>query len=165
MRYDAGVAIPTPRFPSSLHLIKENIAMKVNTYLNFGGNCAEAFNFYEQHLGAKILNLMTQGQMPPGGPPVAPEMKNKVMHARLAIGDTTVLASDVPPDRFQPIRSVYLCLHVESDAEAERIYGLLSEGGEIYMPLAETFFATRFGQLRDRFGVSWMVIHEKPMDA
>jgi PhnB protein len=141
----------------------EFIAMNVTTYLNFGGNCAEAFNFYQQHLGAKILSLATQGQMPPGGPQVAPEMKDKVMHARLQIGDTTVMASDVPPDRFQPIRSVYLCLSVPSNADAEKIYALLKEGGEVYMPMQETFFAHRFAQLRDRFGVSWMVIHDKPM--
>lgn len=137
--------------------------MKVNTYLNFGGNCAEAFKFYEQHLGAKILSLTTMDQMPPGGPPIAAELNDKVMHARLAIGDTFVMASDVPPDRFQPIRSVYLCLAVESDAEAERVYALLKEGGEVFMPMQETFFATRFAQLRDRFGVSWMLISEKPM--
>ena len=110
-----------PRFRSSTHYMKEIIAMKVNTYLNFGGNCAEAFKFYEQHLGAKNLNLLTQGQMPPGGPPIAPEMKDKVMHASLSIGKTTIMASDVPADRFQPIRSVYLCQAVDSDAEAERV--------------------------------------------
>lgn len=139
--------------------------MKLNTYLNFGGNCAEAFKFYEQHLGAKILTLFTQGQISPGGPPIAPEMKDKVMHAGLQIGDTTILASDVPTDRFQPIRSVYLCIHLESDADAERTYELLKEGAEVFMPMQETFFATRLGQLRGRFGVSWMVIHEKPMGA
>lgn len=137
--------------------------MQVNPYLNFGGNCAEAFHFYEQHLGAKILSVFTQGQMPPGGPPVAPEDKDKVMHASLSVGGATVMASDVPADRFQPIRSVYLCLSADSNADAERIYELLKEGGEVYMPMQETFFAERFGQLRDRFGVSWMVIHEKPM--
>lgn len=139
--------------------------MKVNTYPNFGGNCAEAFKFYEQHLAGKILMMMTQGQMPPGGPPVAPEMKDKVMHARLVLGDTAIMASDVPADRFQPIKSTYLCLSVDSDAEAERVFELLSERGEIYMPLQETFFASRYAQLRDRFGVSWMVIHEKAMRA
>ena len=62
-------------------------------------------------------------------------------------------------DRFQPMRSVYLSLAVDSDAEAERIYGLLKEGGEVFMPMAETFFASRFGMLRDRFGTSWMILH------
>jgi len=74
-----------------------------------------------------------------------------------------IMASDVPPDRFQPMRSVYLSLTVESDADAERVYALLSEGGQIYMPMQETFFATRFAQFRDRFGTSWMIMHEKPM--
>ena len=74
-----------------------------------------------------------------------------------------MLGSDVPADRFQPIRSVYLCLSVDSDAEAESLFKLLSEGGEVYMPMQETFFASRFGQLRDRFGTSWMILHDKPM--
>ena len=73
------------------------------------------------------------------------------------------MASDVPPDRFQPIRSVYLCLGLDSDEEAERLFKLLSEGGEVFMPMQETFFATRFAMLRDRFGTSWMIIHDKPM--
>jgi PhnB protein len=136
--------------------------MKMNTYLNYGGNCGEAFRFYEKELGGKINMLMTHGQSPvPGGVP--PEMKDAVLHASITIGDTAIMASDVPPDRFQPMRSVYLCLTADSDADAERIYALLSEGGQVFMPIQETFFATRFAQLRDRFGTSWMIIHEKPM--
>ncbi|HKF50189.1 MAG TPA: VOC family protein [Terracidiphilus sp.] len=137
--------------------------MQVKPYLNFGGNCAEAFHVYEQLLGGKILNILTQGQMPPGGPPVAPEMKDKVMHARLSVGDSVIMGSDVSPDRYQPTRSAYLTLNVDSDAEAERIYAALSEGGEVFMQMQETFFATRFAQLRDRFGVLWMILHEKAM--
>jgi PhnB protein len=75
------------------------------------------------------------------------------------------MASDVPPERFQPMRSVYLSLSVDSDAEAERIYALLSEGGQVFMPMQDTFFASRFAQLRDRFGTSWMILHQKPMPA
>ena len=135
--------------------------MKVNTYLNYGGNCGEAFRFYEKELAGKINMLMTHGQSPVPG--LAPEMKDAVLHASITIGDTVIMASDVPPDRFQPMRSVYLCLSVDSDAEAERIYALLSQGGQVFMPMQETFFATRFGQLRDRFGTSWMIIREKPM--
>lgn len=135
--------------------------MKLNTYLNFGGNCAEAFRFYEKELGAKIDMLMTHAQAP--GPGLGEEMKDKVLYASITIADTAVMASDVPADRFQPMRSVYLCLGVDSDVEAERVYALLAEGGQVYMPIQETFFATRFGQLRDRFGTSWMIIHEKPM--
>ena len=135
--------------------------MKVNTYLNYGGNCGEAFRFYEKELGGKINMLMTHGQSPVPG--AGPEMKDAVLYASITIAGTNIMGSDVSPDRFQPMRSVYLCLGVESDAEAERIYALLSEGGQVFMPIQETFFATRFAQLRDRFGTSWMIIHEKPM--
>lgn len=140
--------------------------MKMTTYLNYGGNCAEAFRFYEEHLGGKIVFSMTYGEMPkePGqGGGIPPGYEKAILHARLDIADTAVLASDIPPDRFQPMRSVYLCLSVDSNEEAERIYALLADGGEVYMPMAETFFAHRFGQLRDRFGTSWMIIHDRPM--
>jgi PhnB protein len=136
--------------------------MKLHTYLNYGGNCAQAFRFYEQHLGGKITAMMTHGQMPdPKGVP--PERKNDILHARMSIGGTELMASDVPPERFQPMRSVYLSLSVDSSDEAERIYALLSDGGQIFMPMQETFFAFRFGMLRDKFGTSWMIIHERPM--
>ena len=135
--------------------------MKLNPYLNYGGNCRQAFEFYQKELGAKINMLMTHGQSPVPG--LGPEMQDKVLYASINIAGTDVMASDVPADRFQPMRSVYLCHSVDSDAEAERIYALLSDGGEVYMPIGETFFASRFAQLRDRFGTSWMIIHEKPM--
>jgi PhnB protein len=135
--------------------------LKLLTYLNYGGNCAEAFRFYEKHLGAKISFLMTHGQNPEAQN-VPPEMKDKVLHARLDIGGTALMASDMPPEaNFQPMRSVYLSLSVDSSAEAERIYGVLSDGGQVYMKMGETFFAHRFGMLRDKFGTSWMVIHDK----
>jgi PhnB protein len=73
------------------------------------------------------------------------------------------MASDAPPDRYQPMRSVYLALSVDSNEEAERLYSILSEGAEIFMKMEETFFAHRFAMLRDKFGTSWMIIHEKPM--
>jgi PhnB protein len=136
--------------------------MRLRPYLNYGGNCAEALKFYEKHLGGKILAMMTHEQSPESRD-VKPEWKNAILYAQIAIGDSEFMASDVPPERFQPMRSVYLSLSVDSDAEAERIYKLLTEGGEVFMPMQETFFASRFGQLRDRFGTSWMVIHERPM--
>lgn len=135
--------------------------MKMNTYLNFGGNCAEAFQFYADHLGATIHGMMKHSDAP--GVQVPAERANDVLHARITIGDATIMASDVPPQNFKPIRSVYLALRVESDAEAERFYEILSAGGEIYMPMQETFFASRYAQFRDRFGVSWMILHEIPM--
>jgi len=73
------------------------------------------------------------------------------------------MGSDVPSNRFQPMRSAYLSLGVDSSAEAERVHAILSEGGEIFMPMQETFFAFRFSMLRDKFGTSWMIIHQRPM--
>ena len=139
--------------------------MKLYTQLNFGGNCVEAFRFYEKHLGGEITMLMHQSQMP--GPPAAAGEKkaDPVIHARMTIGDTVLIANDVPADVFKAMRSVYLYLSVDSTAEAERVYKLLADGGEIFMPLEETFFATRFSMLRDRFGVSWSIIHERPNTA
>ena len=138
--------------------------MHLNTYLNYGGNCAEALRFYEQHLGGKILSMMTFDQMPePKNIP--PGSEKAVLHARILIGDTALMANDVPPDRFQPMRSAYLSLSLDSSEEAESLYSLLSDGGEIFMPMAETFFAFRFAMVRDKFGTSWMLIHERPMPA
>ena len=134
--------------------------MKVRTYLNYGGNCEEAFRFYEKHLGGKIEFMMTQGETP-GAKNVPQEQAKLILHARITIAGTTLMASDVPGN-YQPMRSVYLSLNLDSTEEAERVYELLKEGGEIFMPMTETFFAFRFGMLRDRFGTSWMVLHEKP---
>jgi PhnB protein len=135
--------------------------MRLLTYLNYGGNCQQAFRFYEQHLGGKITMMMTHGQQP-NPVDVSPDWRNAILHARMTIGETELMASDVPPERFQPMRSVYLSLIVTGIDEAERTYTLLSEGGQIFMPLAETFFATRFAMLRDKFGTSWMLLHERP---
>jgi len=136
--------------------------MKLFTYLNYGGNCEQAFRFYEKHLGGKIIMMVTHGQQPDPSK-VAPDWKNAILHARMDIGETTLLGADVPPERFQPMRSAYLSLLVGSSEEAERIYALLSDGGQIFMPMEETFFAFRFAMLRDKFGTSWMIIHERPM--
>jgi PhnB protein len=135
--------------------------MKLHTYLNYGGNCEQAFRFYEQHLGGKITMMMYHGQQP-SPDDVPSDRKNAVLHARMNIGETELLGTDVPPDRFQPMRSAYLSLTVSSIGEAERVYALLAEGGEIFMPMQETFFAFRFGMLRDKFGTSWMILHERP---
>ena len=135
--------------------------MKLYTYLNFGGNCEQAFHFYEQHLGGKISMMLTHGQQPNGND-VPPDRKNTILHARIGIGETELLGADVPPERFQPMCSAYLSLLLDSSQEAERIYALLSENGEIFMPLAETFFAFRYAMLRDKFGALWMLLHDRP---
>jgi PhnB protein len=134
--------------------------MKLYTYLNYGGNCRQAFEFYVEHLGAKLTEITTHGEVA-GAENVPPDWKNAVVHARIHLGDTMVLGADIPPDRFQPMRSAYLTLIVDSVVEAERLYALLSDGGQIFMPMEETFFAHRFAMLRDRFGTSWMLLHER----
>ncbi len=135
--------------------------MNLFTHLNFPGNCAQAFEYYEQNLGGKILMLMKQSQAPGASP--ATDRVDPVLHARIAIGGTLLIGNDVPPDHFQPMRSVYLYLRVDSPEEAERVYSLLMTGGQAYMPLQETYFASRFSQLRDQFGTLWTLIHERPM--
>ncbi len=137
--------------------------MKMHTYINFPGTCKEALQFYEKHLGGKIVMMSTFDQMPDQTDMPPGLDRNGVLHARMDIGGTILMASDGPKDRVQPMRSAYLSLSVDSESEAERIYAALSDGGEVFMPLAETFFASRFAQFRDKFGVNWMIIHEKPM--
>jgi PhnB protein len=138
--------------------------VQLHTYLNYGGNCEQAFKFYEQHLGGRITMLMRHGEQP-GAQNVPPEWANAVLHARMNLGETELLGADIPPDRFQPIRSAYLSLTLGSDQEADRLFALLAEGGQIFMPMQETFFASRFAMLRDRFGTSWMLLHPKPQGA
>ncbi len=135
--------------------------MQLTTYLNYGGNCEDAFRFYEQHLDAKLMFLTRHGEQP-GGSHMPPEWNDKVLHAALSLGGTQLLGADVSPERFEPMRSAYLTLTFDDSSEADRIYALLSEGGQVFMPLDETFFAHRFAMLRDRFGTSWMLLHPKP---
>jgi PhnB protein len=136
--------------------------MRLNTFLNFGGNCEAAFRFYEQHLGGQITMLMRHGEQPtPSEAP--PDWIGKVLHARMNLGGTELLGADIPG--YQPMRSAYLSLSVSSDEEAERVYGLLSDGGQLFMPMQETFFASRFAMLRDKFGTSWMLIHPRAQSA
>ncbi len=95
--------------------------------------------------------------------PDAPAEAGKaIIHARMDIGDTVLIGNDVPPSVFQKMRSVYMYLSLDSAEEAERVHKLLADGGEVYMPMEETFYATRFSQLRDQFGVLWSIIHERP---
>jgi PhnB protein len=132
--------------------------MQLHTYLNYGGTCEQAFRFYQEHLGGNITMLMRHGEAPAGSRPTPPGWKDKVLHARMTLGGTDLLGADIPPDRYQPMRSAYLTLSLTTAAEAERVHMLLAEGGEVFMPLEETFFAERFSMLRDRFGTSWMIL-------
>lgn len=131
---------------------------RLYTQLNFGGNCEAAFQFYEAHLGGTITMMMKQSQAP-GALGAAGDA---IIHARMDLGDTVLIGNDVPASVFQKMRSVYMYLSLDSADEAERVHRVLAEDGEVFMPMAETFYASRFSMLRDRFGVSWSIIHERP---
>jgi PhnB protein len=135
----------------------EDWAMKLAMYVNYRGNCEEAFRFYKDQLGATSDGVIRRhGEMPNPGVPA--DWSDKVLHARLEIGSTVLMGADIP--QAEPMRSSYLTLFVDAEAEAERIYAALSEGGEVFMELQQTPFANRFAMLRDRFGASWMLLHQ-----
>jgi PhnB protein len=131
--------------------------MKVDVYLNYAGNCRQAFEFYEQQLGGKITMMMTHGEGP-NAAALSAEQKAGVLHARIDLGGMTLLGADIPG--AEPMRSAYLTLRTDTESDAERLYALLSDGGQIFMKMEKTFFANRFAMLRDRFGTSWMLLHE-----
>jgi PhnB protein len=124
--------------------------------VNYRGTCEAAFRFYEQHLGGKISGMTKHSQAP--NPQIPADWKDKVLHARIAIGNAVLMGADIP--QAEPMRSAYLTLTVDREEEAERIYGLLTDGGEVFMKMEKTHFANRFAMLRDRFGTSWMLLHE-----
>jgi PhnB protein len=134
--------------------------MQVQPYLFFDGRCEEAVEFYKKALGAKVEMLMRFKDSPeppqPGMHP--PGSENKVMHASLRIGETTVMASDGHCKGKPSFQGFSLSLTAANDAEAERLFAALGERGQVQMPLTKTFFSSRFGMVGDRFGVSWMVI-------
>jgi len=135
--------------------------MKLNPYLNFPGTCEEAMNAYAKVLGGEIVAMLAYGDMP-GDYPIPDEMRKKIAHARIVIGDQVIMASDSGPDRFKPMQGVSVTLNIPEPAEAERVFKALVEGGTTIMPLEETFWAHKFGVLVDRFGTQWMVNCEKP---
>ncbi len=136
--------------------------MQVQPYLFFDGRCEEAIAYYRRTLGAEVTMLMRFKDGPPqpeGQCMVPPGSENKVMHASLRIGDTTVLASDGRCLGKPSFQGFSLSLDVTTDAEAERLFAALGDGGQVQMPLGKTFFANSFGMVTDRFGVCWMIIH------
>ena len=131
--------------------------MKLAIYVNYRGNCEEAFRFYEEHLGAKLDGVIRRhGDFP--GSNVPADWGSKVVHARLEIGPTVLMGADIP--NAEPMRSSYLTLFLDSEGEAERVYAVLVEAGDVFMELQTTPFANRFAMLRDRFGASWMLLHQ-----
>lgn len=130
--------------------------MRLDLYVNYRGTCEEAFRFYEKHLGGTITGIARHGEQP--NPAIPDEWKDKVLHARIEIGSAVLMGADIP--QAEPMRSAYLTLTLDSEKQAERLYALLAEGGEIFMKMEKTHFANRFAMLRDRFGTSWMLLHE-----
>lgn len=135
--------------------------MQVNPYLSFDGRCEAAFKFYEKALGGKIVAMMTYGETPMKDQTPA-EQHGKIVHARLTVGDEVLMGGDAPPGRYEPTKGMVVALGVDQPAEAERVFNALSEGATVTMPIAETFWARRFGMLTDRFGIPWMVNCERP---
>ncbi len=136
--------------------------MKCNPYLSFDGNCAEAMSFYQRCLGGGggSLNIKLHGDSPMSEA-TPPEMLGKVLHAHLEIGDVVLMASDIPSEHYTvPSPMVQISLLLPTDEEAETIFAALAEGATIFMPIQQTFWATRFGMLKDKFGVPWMVSSE-----
>jgi PhnB protein len=131
--------------------------MLVNAYLNFPGNCEEALNFYQRHLGAKITARMTWDEQPGGCQGVPDGWNTKIMHAAFTIGESLLMASDCPPSHYEAPKGIAITLNLSDPAEAERVFAALSEGGSVQMPLDKTFWAEKFGLVTDRFGIPWMV--------
>ena len=135
--------------------------MPVTPYLMFNGRCEEALNFYKKALGAEVGILMRFKDSPEPPPPgCAPADDSKIMHASFQVNGTTVMASDGMAQDGPKFEGFSLSVNARNEAEADRMFAALSDGGQVQMSLAKTFFAKRFGMLADKFGVSWMVIVE-----
>lgn len=131
---------------------------QLNAYLSFDGTCAEAMKFYADVLGAKLERVITYGEAPPcdEAPPIPDDQKGKVMHAYLSHPEFGLMAGDTPPGMpHAGIQGVMLALTYPTAAEGQRIFNALAEGGQVQMPLGETFWAEQFGMVTDRFGVPW----------
>ena len=138
--------------------------MKIQAYLSFEGRAQEAIDFYRSALGAKVDVIMHFRDAPPEvQAQMYPKSKDKVMHAAFHIGDTQIMASDGQCNGKAQFSGVALTINATSNAEAEKAFNALGDGGKVGMPMGETFFAHRFGTVADKFGVNWMVLAPKAM--
>jgi len=137
--------------------------MQLSAYLNFDGQCEAAFKFYEQCLGGKMQMMMTYGESPMADH-VTPESRNKIMHVSLAVGDSVLMGSDAPPQRYEKPQGLFVHIRIDNPVDAERLFQALSENGTVRMPLQQTFWAARFGMLVDRFGIPWMINCGQPKE-
>ena len=128
----------------------------IDPYLLFNGQCAEAFKSYEKILGGKIEGIMTHGESPMGEQ-VASEWRDKIIHARMTVGDGILMGSDVPPQHYQKPKGFSVSISTKDVSEAERLFKELSQGGVVTMPLQKTFWSAAFAMFTDRFGIPWMI--------
>ena len=130
--------------------------MQLNPYLLFNGECEAAFKFYEKCLGGKIESMMTHAGTP-AEEHVPAEWRDKVLHARLTVGDQVLLGSDAPPGYYSKPQGITVSIQLKDKAEGERIFNELADNGNVKMPFQQTFWAAGFGMCTDRFGIPWMV--------
>ena len=131
--------------------------MKVQAYVSFSGRCEEALEFYKKSIGAEVTGLMRWKESPDAGMKPPPGYEEKVMHAAFRIGDTELMADDGMGETQPEFKGMTLVIEVADDAEAQRVFAALAEGGKVTMPLMKTFWTSSFGMLTDPFGVPWMV--------
>jgi PhnB protein len=131
--------------------------MQVQPYLSFEGRCDEAIEFYKKAIDAKVDMLMRFKESPDQSM-ISPSSAEKVMHAAVHIGNTQILMSDGRCQGSPNFNGIALALSAPTDADAERMFNALADGGQVRMPMAKTFFSSRFGMLADKFGVGWMVL-------
>ncbi len=134
--------------------------MQVQPYLFFDGRCEEAIAFYQQAIGAEVQMLMRWKDSPDKSM-CTPTNADKVMHSQIKIGDTVAMASDGRNTGNPDFKGFALSIGVKDAAEVDRMFGALSDGGQVTMPLTETFFSPRFGMVADKFGVQWMLLVAK----
>src|ERR1700704_3573557 len=134
--------------------------MQLNPYLLFNGQCEAAFKFYEKCLGGKIEVMLTHAGTP-AEEHVPAEWRDKILHARLVVEDSVLMASDAPPGHYQQPQGFSVSLQLKDPDKAGRIFDALADGGTVKMPFAETFWAARFGMLKDQFGIPWMINCER----
>jgi PhnB protein len=131
--------------------------VKINPYLNFNGQCEEAFKFYESVLGGKIEAMIRFDEMHENGD-FPPELAKNIMHMSLKFGDNVLMGSDAPPPYFAKAQGLAVALHTETPAEAEKLFAALSKDAEnITLPITETSWSQRFAMFVDRFGTPWMI--------
>ena len=134
--------------------------MKVQPYINFAGRCEEALAFYKKSIGAEVTGLMRWKENPDGGMQPPPGWEDKVMNAMFRIGETDLMADDGMSPTTPEFKGMTLALSAASDADTQRLFDALTEGGTVQMPLAKTFWTSSFGMLQDKFGIPWMVMTE-----